>query len=322
MAVPICGARFAGTKMDILRDTVDLNKLRHALAVARAGSFSGAAEQLDISQSALTRSVQLLEDTYGIRLFNRGKSGASLTLEGARFIAIAEEAIIRAQSTHDDLATVSVHQQPPVSFGVGALTAACFLPSLLPLLAGNGIRYRITIESNTVMQLMLRQGDLDFFVGGLRRGADLHAPARHFVAKTVKSGSVSVLVRDGHPMLSKSLTPANLRHYPVAAGSFARETLGRPWLEHHGLQLPSLELDEYPLMYAFVRDSDYLVVASDMLVKTGAWAGMKTLFSVTVSDQIDWAVVSPTSREISQPAKQAADMIFDLMSRTLSGVKA
>ncbi|SCW38082.1 regulatory helix-turn-helix protein, lysR family [Sphingobium faniae] len=95
--------------MNIPRDTIDLHKLRHALTAARAGSFSAAAEQFSISQSALTRRVPMLEENYGIRMFDRGKSGASLTLEGARFIATAEDTLIRVQSTHDELARISAY---------------------------------------------------------------------------------------------------------------------------------------------------------------------------------------------------------------------
>ena len=80
---------------------IDLQKLRHAVAISRAGSYNAAAREICISQSALTRSVNLLEETYGVRLFERGRSGAKLTLEGAQFIKVAEDALRGAQIAHE-----------------------------------------------------------------------------------------------------------------------------------------------------------------------------------------------------------------------------
>lgn len=303
--------------LDSQRVTLDFHKLRHALAVARAGSFSAAAEAIHISQSALTRSVQLLEEAYDIRLFERGKFGATLTLEGARFVALAEEAMVRAQSTHESLQMVATHQPPPVCFGMGSLTAACFLPLLLPALARRATRYRIVIESNTIMQLMLRQGDIDFYVGGVRRGTDLQTSAHKLAIQTVGGGSVGVLVREGHPILETPLTRETLLLYPTAAGSFVRETLGTDWLEQRGLRSPSIELDEYSLLLSVARNTDYLVIASAMLLANPDNSGLCLLFSISVSDQIDWAVVRSAGREISLAARQTADLTLTVMSDAL-----
>ena len=52
------------------------------MAVARSGSFSIAAEEVGISQPALSRSIQAFEQLYGLRLFDRGKGGVTLTPAG------------------------------------------------------------------------------------------------------------------------------------------------------------------------------------------------------------------------------------------------
>jgi DNA-binding transcriptional LysR family regulator len=66
---------------------MDLNKLRHAVVIAREGSFSAAAAAIPMSQPALTRSIQSLEDKYGITLFERGRSGVRLTPDGERLVS-------------------------------------------------------------------------------------------------------------------------------------------------------------------------------------------------------------------------------------------
>lgn len=61
---------------------MELNYLRSFYEVAKAGSFTGAARTLRISQSALSKSVALLEEGEGVRLFERTKKGVLLTSAG------------------------------------------------------------------------------------------------------------------------------------------------------------------------------------------------------------------------------------------------
>jgi len=62
---------------------INLNKLEIFTIVVRAGSFSAAAEQLLMSQPAVSQHVQDLEASLGTRLFERGRRGVTLTAAGA-----------------------------------------------------------------------------------------------------------------------------------------------------------------------------------------------------------------------------------------------
>ena len=58
---------------------IDLRKLEILYAVAQAGSFSAAADQLYLTQSAVSQHMKELETSLGTQLFNRGQRGVSLT---------------------------------------------------------------------------------------------------------------------------------------------------------------------------------------------------------------------------------------------------
>jgi DNA-binding transcriptional LysR family regulator len=62
---------------------MELNHLRVFFEVAKAGRFTEAAKRLNISQSALSRSVALLEESEGVKLFARSKKGVTLTHIGS-----------------------------------------------------------------------------------------------------------------------------------------------------------------------------------------------------------------------------------------------
>jgi DNA-binding transcriptional LysR family regulator len=70
-----------------------LDTLETFTRAARAGSFSAAAEDLGLTHGAVSRQVSRLERWMGVRLFKRAARGVSLTPEGSRFLARAEEAL-------------------------------------------------------------------------------------------------------------------------------------------------------------------------------------------------------------------------------------
>ena len=72
---------------------VDLRQLRYLLAVAEAGSISGAARSLYIAQPALSIALRNLERDLGLTLLERRRRGTDLTPAGAAFLAQAKLAL-------------------------------------------------------------------------------------------------------------------------------------------------------------------------------------------------------------------------------------
>jgi DNA-binding transcriptional LysR family regulator len=79
---------------------MDIIQVQYVLAVAAAGSFSAAAEELYISQSSLSKQIIALERELGVILFDRSKRQIALTpagavfLDHARAIAAAHQALL------------------------------------------------------------------------------------------------------------------------------------------------------------------------------------------------------------------------------------
>ncbi|MEK2688014.1 LysR family transcriptional regulator [Bdellovibrio sp. GT3] len=81
---------------------MELNYLRAFFEVAKAGKFSEAAQKLNISQSALSRSVSLLEESEGVILFDRSKSGVALTAKGRDVFQLCED-LFRTEKAIENL---------------------------------------------------------------------------------------------------------------------------------------------------------------------------------------------------------------------------
>ncbi|GLQ19532.1 LysR family transcriptional regulator [Algimonas porphyrae] len=109
-------------------DSIDWDKLKTFHAAARTGSLTGAAEDLGISQSAVSRQIAALEDRMNMPLFHRHARGLTLTEEGQVLFKTADEVHGKIAMS---LATVqNVRQLPqgvlrvssPISLGSNWLT--------------------------------------------------------------------------------------------------------------------------------------------------------------------------------------------------------
>ena len=88
---------------------INLNRLSRFVAVYRHKSFSRAASELGMTHSALTKSVQLLEQELGAELFNRTTRSVVPTDAGNRLAQRAEELLALADQIGDEVLTGSRH---------------------------------------------------------------------------------------------------------------------------------------------------------------------------------------------------------------------
>jgi LysR family glycine cleavage system transcriptional activator len=66
------------------RRPISLNALATFECAARLSSFGAAAEELNLTRSAVSHQILKLEEVFGVRLFERHRSGVALTPAGAR----------------------------------------------------------------------------------------------------------------------------------------------------------------------------------------------------------------------------------------------
>ena len=151
--------------------TLDLRDLEVFLAVVRRGSFSRAANELLVSQPAVSERIRHLERVVGTEVFDRTTRGATLTTAGEQLLpyaqrcaALADEAVeVVQQGVHHPRLVVAVH--------------STFAPRVLPLVLGalTHVPRRIAVRdahSHEVEALVIDGvADVGFAVpAGARRG--------------------------------------------------------------------------------------------------------------------------------------------------------
>ena len=137
--------------------------LRYIVALARERHFGRAAETCFVSQPTLSVAVKKLEEELGVVLFERTKSGVTVTPVGARIV----EQALRALDETDAIKRIAQQAQDPLagSLRIGAIfTIGPYLfPRLVPILHETAPRMPLVIEENYTARLRerLARGDLD-----------------------------------------------------------------------------------------------------------------------------------------------------------------
>ncbi|MGR6974874.1 LysR family transcriptional regulator [Streptomyces cynarae] len=112
---------------------MDTRLLQTFAALARTGSFTGAAAELQLAQSTVTVQIRTLENTLRTRLFDRLARGALLTEAGRRLLTLAEE-VLEAESRLFAAATEDGPVNGTVVVGAGETLCSAHLPGVIAAL--------------------------------------------------------------------------------------------------------------------------------------------------------------------------------------------
>src|SRR5687767_8652205 len=110
---------------------LDLDLLRSFLAVVRTGSFTKAAAEVHLTQSAVSRQMRDLERSLGTALFERFGRGVYLTSAGQALVAHAERILLQASDTLQAIEEIEEGVTGELRLGATITAANYFLPEIL-----------------------------------------------------------------------------------------------------------------------------------------------------------------------------------------------
>jgi DNA-binding transcriptional LysR family regulator len=109
---------------------LEFRQIRYALAVAKERSFTKAAARLNVSQSAVSEQVKLLEEEAGFPLFRRTSRGIEVTERGRSFLYEAERIAGDVLSLTDTARRLRGAGLDTFKIGMGSGMAQIFMPRL------------------------------------------------------------------------------------------------------------------------------------------------------------------------------------------------
>lgn len=144
----------------------DLELYKVFAAVAEAGSVSGGAARLFITQPAASQAVKKLERQVGARLFTRGKRGVSLTQEGEMLYRHAAAALEALAAGEEQLRRVQGLEDGRLRLGAADTITQEFLLPFISAFRQLHPGVQLSVVNRTSLQLVdrVKQGRLDLAV--------------------------------------------------------------------------------------------------------------------------------------------------------------
>lgn len=196
---------------------IDLTRLRHIAAIARTGSFSRAAEDLHITQPALSRSIASFEQRFGLRVFDRDRSGVVPTAMGRLVIEEAERVLRAARDLDHNVRLYAKGEGGDLAIGTGPLLAM-MLPDLGQRLMKEApsIRLRASVRTPDHLVQELLDDRIELIFGN--SWAIREVPDLEF--SLIGTLELAFVVRGGHPLAAKSRIRTDmLGLYPQASAA-------------------------------------------------------------------------------------------------------
>ncbi|MEC3948883.1 LysR family transcriptional regulator [Sphingobium sp. HWE2-09] len=204
---------------------IDPRALRTFLAVCRANSISGGARALNISQPSVSNAIALLEQSLGVSLFERSRSGILLTPEGQVLLRRAEamDSLLADVQTEVQLASRGITGPLRIGGTPGALVS--LLPDAVRRLEAKIGRFALHVVERPDHDLaaMLHRGDIElaFVTTGIEE------PPKGIEERTFSRDPFALIVgkQNEHLPASLPLRDAVAMRWvlPEARGAFRRQ---------------------------------------------------------------------------------------------------
>ncbi len=141
-------------------------------AAAQHASFAGAARQMHISETAISRKVRLLEQHFGVAFFTRGHRSIGLTQHGREFLARIVPALDLLRAAADDTLKTGL-DRPVILAATNSVAALWLTPRLHAFRQANAHVSIMLVASDNDQECLAETVDLAILRGdGVWKGYD------------------------------------------------------------------------------------------------------------------------------------------------------
>jgi DNA-binding transcriptional LysR family regulator len=303
---------------------MDLRQLRHLVALADYRNFGRAAEAINLSQPAFSRSIQTLERDLDCELVERSSREFRLTGQGELVLQHARRLLAGSQALHNELTQYNGLTGGELQFGCGPYPAQVLVPEALAefIQAHPAIRTRFHQGDWQQLSLWLREQQIEFLV----------ADARYFIGdpqyqvQLLRTRPGRFFCRAGHPLAGqKHLKLRALLDYPVVGTrippmirKILADVLGEPDFN------PSVECAQFDAIQRVVLRSDAVGLATLEALRDQVDQGLIHLleFSDVPRDDpalhLSYGIVTRVGYSMTPAARAMVEAILSVDQRLLA----
>lgn len=268
---------------------IKFRHLRCFIEVARLKSVVKAAAVLNISQPAISKTVQELECVLGIALFEPNRRTMLLTSSGEIFLRYASASVTALKQ---GVRMVGGDEMSPEhAFTVGALPTASarILPAAIAHLTQRyeRLRPRVVTGANDVLMAQLRLGDVDLVIGRMAAPETMTG----FNFEHLYSERIGLVVRPEHPLLKMDgFVPAAIAQYQLLMpppGSVISSTVER-YMIANSVQprAGAIETVSDAFARSYLRQTDAIWFISEGVVTEDVARGLLALLPAYTEDTL------------------------------------
>ncbi|WP_158554791.1 pca operon transcription factor PcaQ [Methylovirgula sp. 4M-Z18] len=250
-------------------DRIKYRQVMCFLKVAELRSFVRAAEALNTTQPAVSKTISELEEALGVTLLERSRRGVVLTAAGELFRRHGTASLVALRQGVESLAKAKAGDGLRIAVGILPTVAASLMPRAIKRAkeAGLAATVYLATASNDILLQMLKQRQLDLVVG---RFSDVTL-MRDLAFEHLYSEQIVVVVRDGHPLLGAGRIELEaICHYTVLLperGSIIRPMVDTLLMSRGVADLPDvIETTSPTFGRAYVKISDAVWIISQGVV--------------------------------------------------------
>jgi DNA-binding transcriptional LysR family regulator len=239
---------------------LELRQLRHFISVARLGNLHRAAEELHLTQQALSASLARLEQSLGAKLFVRGRHGAELSAFGRALLPRALAIVGEARIARAEIEGLADATHGHLRAGVGAFFAYHVFPEALLQFVVDFPRVDVTVieATSTDLYAALIAGEIDFAISTPATGVVVPP---QFDSDLLFETRDAIFVRDRHPLAGNgNVALADLAQFPWIVSARFGDSRARleAAFRGRGLEPPArvMRTDSVPLMGHVLQHSD------------------------------------------------------------------
>lgn len=180
-----------------------IKQLEYFIAVARTGSFRGAAEGLSISQPTITTQIANLESLLEVQLFERGRAGTSLSPAGRHLLPHARLVTERLDALLEEASSAG-SEGMTYRLGVKSTFGPYALPRILPAIHEKYTNLRLYVqeEAPPLLESQLELGELDLIL------TSFPTNTAAIIGEQLIVEDIKLVMSKDHPMASTDVVRA------------------------------------------------------------------------------------------------------------------
>lgn len=197
--------------------SLELRQLKYFAELYKFQNFRTAAEELRISQSALSKSIQSLEDRLQLKLFDRTTRSVTPTGSGHHLKMYIGDILSKTAELEHEALMLSDGQAGVVRVGAGTFPQECLLAPALERLIAKKSDIVVDIRSGSLDEMLgaLSDHELDFVLFDMSSYEVAHRTDEIDI-EDLPHEPVVALFRDGHPIKTQRLSPETALQYSWA----------------------------------------------------------------------------------------------------------